>query len=166
MDAERIITIVSFVLTIAAFAWGLYEKVKGDSTAAVSGLIATAEETGLVGTEKMQLVVGWLYDMIPAVFKKTLNKEALQALAQRIFDYMKKYANAYIDSHHGGGSAAYAPVNDELAEETAKALAGAGSAALRTLAVNFGFVVEGKEDDEIIKEIILALMAARNENAE
>lgn len=158
MELDKIITIVCFVLAMAATAWGLYQKVKGNSAAAVSELIARAEETGLLGREKMELVVNWLYETIPAPFKKFLNKETLQTLAQKIFDYMKKYANAYIESKNGAGNDAYAPVNDSLASDVAKQLTGLSAAGLRALANNMGIEVTGKSDADLIKEIVLMIM--------
>ena len=158
MDIEKIITIVSFVLAVASFAWGLFQRVKGNAAAASSELIAQAQLTGLLGSEKMALVVGQLYDMIPTPFKTFLNKEVLQNLAQRIFDYMKKYANAYIDSQNGKGKDAYKAVNDELASDVAKKLAGLGSDGLRIVAEKMGVEIDGKDDTELIKQIVLLFM--------
>ena len=60
MNSETIVLIVSFVLTAVILVWGLYEKVKGNASASVAALIAEAESSGLLGKEKMALVVGWL----------------------------------------------------------------------------------------------------------
>ena len=158
MEPDKIITLVSIILTVIAFAWGLYQRVKGDSAAAVSGFIAEAEKTGLLGSEKMALVVGWLYEMIPLPFKKILNKGSLENLAQKIFDYMKKYANAYIESKNGKGKEAYTPINDELASEVAEKLAGLGTVGLKALAINMNIDVTGKTDAEIIQAIALLVM--------
>ena len=158
MSADKIVTIISFVLAVAGFAWGLYERVKGNATAASSEFIAQVESTGLLGAEKMAMVVGWLYDMIPTPFKKVLNKEVLQSLAQRIFDYMKRYANAYVEAHNGKGKEAYTQVNDDLASDVAKKLSGLGTVALKSLALNMGIEVEGKDDSQIIKDIVYLLM--------
>ena len=158
MEPDKIITIVSIALTVIVFAWGLYQRVRGDSAAAVSGFIAEAEKTGLLGSEKMALVVGWLYEMIPLPFKKILNKGSLENLAQKIFDYMKKYANAYIEAKSGKGKEAYTPVNNELASEVAEKLAGLGTVGLKALAVNMNIDVTGKTDAEIIQAIALLIM--------
>ena len=158
MEPDKIITIVSIALTVIVFAWGLSQRVRGDSAAAVSGFIAEAEKTGLLGSEKMALVVGWLYEMIPLPFKKILNKGSLENLAQKIFDYMKKYANAYIEAKSGKGKEAYTPVNNELASEVAEKLAGLGTVGLKALAVNMNIDVTGKTDAEIIQAIALLVM--------
>ena len=163
MDADKIITIISVILTVAIFAWGLYSKVKGNAAEAVSGLIAAAEETDLLGKEKMALVVGWLFDMIPTPFKKVLSKEFLEKLAQKIFDYMKKYAIAYIDSKSGKGKDAYIEVNDEVIAELSKNLAGIGSAGLKILADEMNIDTTDKSNAEIIQAII-AMLIAKNKN--
>lgn len=153
MNPDKIITIVSIVLTVIAFAWGLYQRVKGNSAAAVSGLVAQAEKTGLLGPEKMELVVEWLYEKIPVPFKQILNRGALEALAQNIFNYMKKYANAYIESKGGKGKEAYTPVNDELASDIARGLAQLGSVSLKALAINLGIETAELTDAELIQAI-------------
>lgn len=158
MDIDKIIAIASFILTVVVFAWGLYQQVKGNSAAAVSGLIAEAEKTGLLGSEKMALVVGWLYDMIPLPFKKVLDKAALQKLAQGIFDYMKKYANAYIESKNGKGKEAYTEVNNDLASAVAEKLRELGPVGLKALAANMGIEVSGKSEADLIQEIAYKIM--------
>ena len=158
MSAEKIITIVSFALAVAAFAWGLYQKVKGNATEASSEFIAQVESTGLLGPEKMALVVSWLYDMVPAPFKKFLDQEALKNLAQKIFDYMKRYTNAYIEAHNGKGKEAYNEVNDDLASDVAEKLSGLGTVGLKALALNMGIDITGKTDAELIKAIVYLIM--------
>ena len=162
MDIDQIINIASFVLTVLIFAWGLYEQVKGKAAASASAFIAQVESSGLVGKEKMALVVDWLYELIPAPFKRILNKTALEKLAQTIFDYMKKYANAYIEAKKGKGKEAYKPVNDELAEEIAKKLVGVSLDGLRLIAENLGAQTEGMDETELIKEIVCRLMEGYN----
>lgn len=158
MQADIIITIVAFVLAVAVFAWGLYEQIKGNAATAASAFIATVESSGLVGSQKMAIVVQWLYDLVPAPFKAVLTKDALQNLAQGVFDYMRKYANAYAEAHTDKGKEAYAPVNDDLASDVAKTLTGLSTGALKALAINLDVDVTGKDDTEIIKEIVLFLM--------
>ena len=96
--------------------------------------------------------------MIPAPFKKILNKETLEGLAQKIFDYMKRYANAYIEAHNGKGKEAYEPVNDDLAADVAQKLSGLGTVGLKALAVNMNIDVTGKTDAEPIKAIVYLVM--------
>ena len=159
MNADKIITIVSIALNIAILAWGMYQKVKGNSTAAVSSLIATAEESGLLGKEKMALVVGWLYDMIPAPFKQVLNKQALEIIAQKVFDYMKKYANAYMKSKQDEPAEnPYQQTNQELAHDLAEGLSSLSTVGLKSFASNFGVETSGLNQQQIIEALVLLLV--------
>ena len=159
MNTDLIVMILTFVLTVAVFAWGLYERVKGNAAASASAFIAEVESSDLLGKDKMAKVVGWLYDLVPAPFKKFLTKETLEVLAQKIFDYMKKYTYAYIETHNEDGNRnAYHEVTDELAGEVIHKLTSLGAVGLRTLAANMGIDTEGKDDETIIKEIVVALL--------
>ncbi len=163
MNVDQIIMILSFVLTVAAFAWGLYEKVKGNAAASASAFIAQVESTGLLGKEKMALVVSWLYDLVPAPLKSVLSKEALEDLAQHIFDYMKKYANAYIESHGDKGKEAYTSVNDELAAEAADRLLELGPAGLHAMASMLGVDLTAKSDAKIVKDVVHNLLNRKDD---
>jgi len=152
MEADKIVSIVFFILAVAVFVWGLYQRVKGNAAASASAFIAQVESTGLVGPEKMELVVNWLYDMIPVPFRKILTKEALQGIAQTIFDYMKRYTLAYIDTHEGKEEA-YESVNNDLASDVASTLSGLSSVGLKALALNLNIEIEGKTDADLVKAI-------------
>ena len=93
-----IIEIIITVLCCITFALMVYFKVRGNILGGVSELIALAEQTGLAGSEKMSQVVESLYDKVPAFLKGVLNKDRLQKIAQWIFDWMRKYADAYTDA--------------------------------------------------------------------
>ena len=164
MDIDKIIAIASFVLTIIVFAWGLYQKVKGDAAKSVSSLIAVAETTGLVGKDKMELVVSWLYEKIPVPFKTILSKDTLEDLAQGVFDYMRKYADAYVSTKNGTGTISFDDVNNELTAEIANRLAGIGSVSIKALAVALGINVDGKTDAELIQSIVTFLLATIGTN--
>ena len=159
MNADKIILIASVVLNIGIFAWGLYNRTKGNAAAAASSLIASAEETGLLGPEKMALVVDRLYDMIPASFKTILNKQTLQVIAQKIFDYMKKYANAYIKSKQGVETEnPYKQTNEELAHDLTDALSSFSIVGLKSFASNFGIETSGLDQQQIIEALVLLLV--------
>ena len=161
MNYTQIISIVAYVACVAIFAVALYFKVKGNVVGAVSELIAMAETTELAGKEKMALVVSQLYNQIPAPFKGILTESTLESIAQWIFDWMRKYANAYIESHKD-----YPEVDTEIIKDTnmqmaadlVDQLANMGSVGLRSLAVKFGIEVEGMTDEEVIKAVIMACL--------
>lgn len=91
MNAKVVITIIFVLLTAVVFAWGLYQKVKGNAAAAASEFIAMAQKTGLLGREKMALVVNWLYDLVPVPLRSVLTRSMLEDLAQSIYDSMKLF---------------------------------------------------------------------------
>ena len=164
MNKDEIILIVSIVLNIAIFAWGLYNRTKGNAAAAASSLIASAEETGLLGPEKMAIVVDRLYDMIPASFRGILNKEALKIIAQKIFDYMKKYTMAYIKSKQGDPvENPYQQTTEELAHDLAEALSSFSLVGLKSFASSFGIETSGMSQQQII-EALVVLLVSKKEN--
>lgn len=97
MDWKIILDWIFLIVTIAAFIAVLYFKSKGDIHSMTCELIAIAESTGLPGVEKMNNVVSVLYDHVPTFLKKIFTKESLQAYAQRVFDWMRTYANFYLE---------------------------------------------------------------------
>lgn len=98
MDVMKIIDIVLVVLLVIVYAIKGYFKAKSNIVGAVSELIALAESTGLPGKEKMAKVVAELAERVPAPLKKWLSEETLQKIAQHIFDWMRRYADAYIEA--------------------------------------------------------------------
>jgi hypothetical protein len=72
-----------------------------------------AETTGLAGSEKMKQVVDRLMEKIPASLRKFLTEEVVIKLAQHIFDWMRKYADNYLESKKE-------PDADKAAEELKK----------------------------------------------
>jgi len=164
MNADKIILIVSIILNVGIFVWGLYCKTKGNAAAAASSLIANAEETGLLGPEKMALVVDWLYDMIPAPFRQILNKAVLQILAQKIYDYMKKYTNAYINSKkENAPEDPYKETTEELAHDLVEGLSSFSLVGLRSFASGFGIETAGMTQQQII-EALVTLLVTKKEN--
>lgn len=162
MNYAQIINIVAFVLCIILYAVALFFRVKGNVVGAVSELIAMAEATGLTGPEKMALVVAQLYNRIPAAFKGVLSENRLEAIAQWTFDWMKKYANTYIEVHKDSPEnpdlSEFKDLNMELAADLVTQLMQMGSVSLRSLAVRLGIEVEGLTDNEIVKAIVLTCL--------
>lgn len=92
MNADVVIPILFVLLTVAVFGWGLYQQVKGNSVAAASEFIAMAQKTGLLGHEKMALVVNWLYERIPIPLRSIFTRAVLEKLAQGVYDSMKLFS--------------------------------------------------------------------------
>lgn len=98
MTILEIVDLIVVILCVVTYAVMMYFKVKGNVLEAVSELIAMAETTGLSGNEKMKQVVGQLMEKIPAPLRKFLSEEVVRKLAQYIFDWMRKYADNYLES--------------------------------------------------------------------
>lgn len=96
MDWSNILGLIACVCTLVIIALDWYTHSEKNVYAIVSKLIALAEETGLPGTEKMEMVVNGLYAIVPVAFKRILTKTKLQEIAQKVFDEMKSYALDYL----------------------------------------------------------------------
>lgn len=75
-----------------------YFAIKAVLTGDVSQLVALAEMTTLPGPEKMAQVVASMYQHVPKAFRAILTEERLEAIAQGIFNWMRKYAEEYISA--------------------------------------------------------------------
>ena len=83
--------------------------------------------------------------------------EALEKIAQGIFDYMRKYAVAYVDCKEDKPEAIH-DVNTELAADLVHQLEGLGEVGLKNLAVQLNIDVTGMKVDEIISAILVKLV--------
>ena len=92
MDWTNVLGLVSCVCVLVVLVIDWYTHSEKNIYAIVSKLIALAEETGMPGQEKMEMVVNGLYALVPAAFKAILTKEKLQDIAQTVFNQMKSYA--------------------------------------------------------------------------
>lgn len=163
-----IVNIVIIILCVVTYALMLYFRVKGDVTGAVSELIALAESTGLTGKEKMAQVVAALYKKVPAALKKILNEDRLESIAQWIFDWMRKYADNYIEAtakaEEGQSDDAVQRAIDEVHCEAIAALVSElfnlTLPLLKEKAESYGVSLDGLETrKDIIKAITKALIA-------
>lgn len=93
MSFSDILDIILIALYVGSVAVRAYLRVRNNVTEAVSGLIASAEETGMTGREKMAWVVEALSDKVPAPFRSFLTPERLEKIAQEIFNWMRQYAD-------------------------------------------------------------------------
>ena len=97
MGIYDIMGILAVALWIIFVVVSLYYRAKGNAVGMIAELIALAEqEAGKTGPEKMGLVVNWLYDTIPAAFRGILTKPVLQDIAQRVFNWTRRYALEYL----------------------------------------------------------------------
>lgn len=164
MTAMEIVEIIIVLLCVIAYGFMLYFKVKGNIVGAVSELIALAEKTGLPGSEKMAQVVDALYAKVPAWLRKIFTKERLQDIAQWIFDWMRKYADTYVEMAKDDTTDAElketaVEVGTEAIADLVTQLMNAGLQELHDLAVEKGVFTDGlKTKKDYAQAIIKAVL--------
>lgn len=164
MTAMEIVEIIIVLLCVIAYGFMLYFKVKGNVVGAVSELIALAEKTGLPGSEKMAQVVDALYTKVPAWLRKIFTKERLQDIAQWIFDWMRKYADTYVEMAKDDTTDAElketaVEVGTEAIADLVTQLMNAGLQELHDLAVEKGVFTDGlKTKKDYAQAIIKAVL--------
>lgn len=99
---QTVVSIILLIISIIAALKSLYQSIKANLIEQVVKFIVTAEgESFLTGPEKMNLVIGWMKDIIPRLFKVIFDEKVLRMIAQNIFNDMKKYANNYVENKTG-----------------------------------------------------------------
>jgi arginyl-tRNA synthetase len=158
------IDIILVVLCAAIYAVLLYFKVRGNVLGAVSELIALAETTGLTGSEKMAQVVHGLSEKVPAPLKKVLNDQCLENIAQRVFDWMRRYADEYAktipqqDTETAQKEAAV-EIGAEATAELISELLNLTTSRLKEKAKDYGIALDGlTTKNEIVRAIIMGIL--------
>ena len=170
MDVMKIIDICLVVLCVIIYAIKGYFKAKSNIAGAVSELIALAESSGLAGKEKMAKVVASLSEKVPAPLKFLFDAETLEHIAQRVFDWMRRYANAYIEATETASDdaereemfkAEAKEIGLDVLADTVHGLFMLSLDALKTKADEYGVAIEDTMDrKEIIRAIASALLKA------
>lgn len=94
----NIVTIFSIIIAVISI---LY-KIKSKFTSLIASFIKDAEEdTSLSNPEKMDMVISWIKDIIPRIFRVVFNDKVLRLIAENIYQDMKAYRNAYIKNKTG-----------------------------------------------------------------
>ena len=163
MTTMQIVDIVVFVLCIVGYVVMAYFKVKGNVVEMVSELIAAAETTGLAGSDKMAKVVSELIALVPAPFRTVLSEKMLQNIAQKIFDWMRRYALNYIEAKkEADEEAKKKKLYEQNAETTASVLVdliNLSREALIEKAESCELQLTGDESkDELIRRIVIAVL--------
>lgn len=96
---KTVLSIILFIVSIIAVLKSIKQAVKANLIEQAIKFIEEAEgETELSGPEKMDLVIGWMKDIVPRLFKVVFTDAVLKAIAQNVFDDMKKYAKKYAEA--------------------------------------------------------------------
>ena len=99
---QTIVSIILLIISVIAAGISLFHAVRANLIQKVSKFIVTAEGKSLLtGPEKMELVISWMKDIVPRLFKVIFDEKVLRMIAQNIFDDMKEYANNYVENKTG-----------------------------------------------------------------
>jgi len=171
MSFLEVMDIVLVVLCVVGYGLQVYFKVKGNVVLTVSELIALAEQSGLNGREKMAQVVAELYTQVPAPLKKVLSKEHLEHIAQKIFDWMRRYAETYAEVTAASASEeareenmkeAVEALNKEAIADLVSELLGMSLAAMKTEAASRGIETDGlRTKDDYARALVAAALAPK-----
>jgi len=94
---KTVYSIIQSLWNIILIVISLYIFIRSTLITKIAGYIATAEsEVDLTGKEKMALVVGWIKDLIPRLFRVLFTDKVIELMAQNIYDDMKKYRENFI----------------------------------------------------------------------
>lgn len=162
MDFISVLAIIVIVLCAILYGLMLFFRVRGNVFGAVSELIALAEESGLTGPEKMSQVVTVLHERIPMPLKRIFTPARLQKIAQTVFDWMRKYADAYKEN----GEVDAVKSDDEVKTDVAIAAADLAVELLKLTvpelkkkASEYGIELDGlARKDEILRAIMEAIL--------
>lgn len=157
ITAIVIITILVLVLLVAFLALATQAAVSGSA----AEFIAAAEKTGATGAVKMAQVVAELGQKVPTFLKTIFTDERLQAIAQGIFVWMRKYAEAYNKVSQEAPAGAKEPqLNRDALVELLSELMGLGLTAIQEKAKEYGVeITRDATKEEIAKAIIEAAMS-------
>jgi len=161
MNVSSIVEIAVIIICVVTYAFMIYFKVKGNLAEGVSELIALAEKTNLAGSEKMAQVVEKMYESVPAPLKKVFNKKQLEKIAQWVFNWMRRYADAYKNALETQGNATDAQntANTEALTELVSQLLDITKEEALRIAIENGIKLEGlTTKEEYIKAIVLHVM--------
>lgn len=89
-------SILVTIIAIFLFIWGMYSKIKYLCLKKASEKVAEIENLeDISGEEKFALVVKWIDDELPRIFRNSLFKSIIQSIVQFAYDnsfaYMKRY---------------------------------------------------------------------------
>ncbi len=100
MNLGDIGTIVFAIVSVAIGFIATYFKTHAKLSEKVTSFISEAEKTYTdvkTGGQKMQFVIGKLYDLIPAAVRPFLPQSLIETLVQGIFDKVDDYAQQQLD---------------------------------------------------------------------
>ena len=153
MFTAIIVVIIVLLVLLLLF---LLLTTKASVPAAAVEFIAIAERSGATGPAKMASVVAGLASYIPAGLRAFFNDSRLQSIAQKIFVWMRKYAEAYAKaSQQAPPDTAESGLNGAALESLIADLLKMGITSLNLKAAECGIDVP---PDATEKQLVLAII--------
>jgi hypothetical protein len=91
------------IISAAVAIVSIVYKIKSGFMEVIIKFIKDAEEdTTLTGPQKMDLVISWLRNLVPRLFKVVFTDQVLRTIAQNIYDDLKAYRESYLKNLTGG----------------------------------------------------------------
>ena len=148
--------IIAIIIVLALLVVFLLLTTQAAVPGAAAELIADAEKLTVTGPAKMAFVVQNLATTIPAVLRKVFTDERLQQIAQGIFVWMRKYAQAYETAQASAPPDAKEPeLNREALADLVGELFGLGLQALQEKAAEYGIELPERATKKDIAEAIV-----------
>lgn len=96
------INIILILFSIIVSIISIIFKIKSNFSSVITQFIKDAEEkSDLTGPEKMDLVISWIKNIIPRIFKVVFSDKVLRQIADNIYNDMKAYREIYINNKTG-----------------------------------------------------------------
>lgn len=90
------------IIAIGAIIYAMYSSIKYKCLEEACKKVASIERmTDLTGEQKFALVVTWINNDLPKIFKNTLIQNVIKVLVQKAYDNCFKYAKNYIKRKTG-----------------------------------------------------------------
>lgn len=86
--------IINIILVIASVVLGIFEcrsQIKSIIANAANEAINAAEDRNLIGEEKMQKAIDFVFTKIPAIFKPFITKDSIRKVIQAVFDKIESF---------------------------------------------------------------------------
>lgn len=96
------VNFILLVATIISIIWGIYSKIQFLCLKKASEMVAKAEGMeNLTGEQKFELVVLWIQNSLPTIFKNSVFTSIIEHLIDFVYNYSFKYMKNYIKRKTG-----------------------------------------------------------------
>lgn len=116
-NASQLLNCILLLISVILGIISIIFKIKSNFTSCISQFIKDAEATELSNTEKMDMVISWIKNSIPRMFKIVFSDKVLNMMAENIYNDMKAYREIYINNKTGLTTSRVIQIVKELEDE-------------------------------------------------